>query len=134
MNFNRFGLSNATLGGNSIEVNNSRYNNIWGATAGFNWPLDEKWTLRFGAAYASSGVDSETAASLSVWIGSGAPARVLSTGGVKSGLGVNLTYYNLGSAPGSTTIPLVGTLSGEFSSDYAIELDLTLRWIQTATR
>jgi hypothetical protein len=30
--------------------------------------------------------------------------------------------------------PLVGTLSGEFSSNYAIELDLTLRWIQTASK
>ena len=45
-------------------------------------------------------------------------------------VGVNLTYYNLGSAPVSTTIPLLGTLSGEYSSNYAIELDLTLRWIR----
>ena len=129
--FNRFGLSNATLGGNSIEVNNSRYNNIWGATAGFNWPLDEKWTLRFGAAYASSGVDSENRSVAfrldRIW---GAGAGTEYRWRKNREVGVNLTYYDLGSAPGSTTIPLVGTLSGDFSSDYAIELDLTLRWIR----
>jgi long-chain fatty acid transport protein len=57
MNFSQFGLSSATLGNRSIEVSNSRYNNIWAVSAGMNWPLDEKWTLRFGALYASSGVD-----------------------------------------------------------------------------
>lgn len=43
---------------------------------------------------------------------------------------MNLTYYDLGSAPVSTAIPLVGTLSGDFSSNYAIVLDLTSRWIR----
>jgi long-chain fatty acid transport protein len=131
VNFNRFGLSSATLGGNSIEVKNSRYNNIWGATAGFNWPLDEKWTLRFGAAYASSGVDSENRSFAlrldRIW---GAGAGTQYRWSKNRVVGVNLTYYNLGSAPVSTTIPLLGTLSGEYSSNYAIELDLTLRWIR----
>jgi hypothetical protein len=30
----------------------------------------------------------------------------------------------------STNIPLVGTLSGQFSTNYAIGVDLTLRWIR----
>lgn len=45
-------------------------------------------------------------------------------------LGVNLTYYDLGSAPVSAGIPLLGTLAGAFSSNYAIGLDLTRRWIR----
>jgi long-chain fatty acid transport protein len=135
INFNRFGLSNATLGNYSIEVANNRYNNIWAATAGFNWPLDEKWRLRLGTAYASSGVDTENRSFAfrldRIWgAGAGAEYRWRKN----RVLGVNLTYYSLGTAPTSTTIPLVGTLSGEFSSNYAVELDLTLRWIQTASR
>jgi long-chain fatty acid transport protein len=131
VNFNRFGLSSATLGNNAIQVSNTRYQNIWGATAGMNWPLDEKWTMRFGAAYASSGVDSENRTfSLRldrIWgAGVGTEYRWRKNRVV----GVNLTYYNLGSAPLSTTIPLVGTLSGEYSTNYAIGLDLTLRWIR----
>jgi hypothetical protein len=45
-------------------------------------------------------------------------------------VGVNLTFYDLGSAPVSTSIPLVGTLSGQFTTNYAIGADLTLRWIR----
>jgi long-chain fatty acid transport protein len=131
VNFNQFGLSSATLGGNSIEVGNGHYNNIWGATAGMNWPLDEKWVLRFGAAYASSGVDSENrtfALRLDrIWGGGVGTEYQWRKNRV---VGANLTYYNLGNAPVSTTIPLVGTLSGQYSTNYAIGLDLTLRWIR----
>jgi hypothetical protein len=28
------------------------------------------------------------------------------------------------------TVPLLGTLSGSYASNYAIGLDLTLRWVQ----
>jgi long-chain fatty acid transport protein len=131
VNFSQFGLSSATLGGQSIEVNNQRYNDIWAASAGIKWPLDDKWTLRFGAAYASSGVDTENR-SFSLRLD-----RVIA-GGVGTEyrwskdrvVGVNLTYYDLGSAPVSASIPLVGTLSGSFTTNYAIGLDLTLRWIR----
>jgi long-chain fatty acid transport protein len=131
IDFSQFGLSSATLGSRSIEVSNSRYNDIWGASAGMNWPLDEKWTLRFGVAYASSGVDMTNRSfsfRLDRVIGAGAGAEY--RWGQNRVVGVNLTYYDLGSAPVSTNIPLVGTLSGEFTSNYAIGLDLTLRWIR----
>jgi long-chain fatty acid transport protein len=131
VNFNQFGLSSATLGSNSIEVSNSRYSNIWGATTGLNWPLDEKWALRLGAAYASSGVDSENrtfALRLDrIW---GAGVGTVYQWRKNRVIGANLTYYNLGNAPVSTTIPLLGTLSGQYSTNYAIGLDLTLRWIR----
>jgi long-chain fatty acid transport protein len=131
VNFSQFGLSSATLGGQSIEVNNQRYNDIWAASAGLKWPLDDKWTLRFGAAYASSGVDTENR-SFSLRLD-----RIIAGGvgteyrwGKDRVVGVNLTYYDLGSAPVSASIPLVGTLSGSFTTNYAIGLDLTLRWIR----
>jgi long-chain fatty acid transport protein len=131
VNFSQFGLSSATLGSQSIEVNNQRYNDIWAASAGMKWPLNEKWTLRFGAAYASSGVDEQNRSftlRLDRVIAGGAGAEY--RWGRNRVVGVNLTYYDLGKAPVSTTIPLLGTLSGEFSSNYAIGVDLTLRWIR----
>jgi long-chain fatty acid transport protein len=131
VNFNQFGLSSATLGSNSIEVSNSRYNNIWGATAGMNWPPDAEWALRFGAAYASSGVDSENRSFAlrldRIW---GAGVGTEYRWRTNRLVGANLTYYNLGNAPVSAAIPLLGTLSGEYSTNYAIGLDLTLRWIR----
>jgi long-subunit fatty acid transport protein len=131
IDFSQFGLSSATLGSRSIEVSNSRYNDICGASAGINWPLDEKRTLRFGVAYASSGVDMANRSfslRLDRVIGAGAGAEF--RWGQNRMVGVNLTYYDLGSAPVSTHIPVLGPLSGEFSRNYAIGLDLTLRWIR----
>jgi long-subunit fatty acid transport protein len=133
IDFSQFGLSSATLGSRSIEVSNSRYNDIWGASAGINWPLDEKRTLRFGVAYASSGVDMANRSfslRLDRVIGAGAGAGAEFRWGQNRMVGVNLTYYDLGSAPVSTHIPVLGPLSGEFSRNYAIGLDLTLRWIR----
>jgi long-chain fatty acid transport protein len=131
VNFSQFGLSSATVGSTSIAVSDKHYNNIWGASAGANWPLDEKWTLRFGAAYASSGVDTENRSfsfrlDRVVGVGVGAEYRW----GKARVVGVNLTYYDLGSAPVNANIPLVGTLSGDFTANYAIGLDLTVRWIR----
>jgi long-chain fatty acid transport protein len=131
IDFSQFGLSSATVGTTSIPVTDAHYNNIWAASAGANWPLDEKWTLRFGAVYASSGVDTENRSfsfRLDRIAGAGVGAdyrwsrnRVV---------GVNLTYYDLGSAPVNANIPLLGTLSTHFTSNYAIGLDVTLRWIR----
>ena len=131
IDFSQFGLSNATLGNRSIEVNNARYNNIWAVTAGMTWPLDEKWALRLGSAYVSSGVDSQNRSysfRLDRIIGAGAGAQYRWS--KDRVFGANLTYYNLGDAPVSTAIPLVGTISGSFSSNYAIQLDLTMRFIR----
>jgi long-chain fatty acid transport protein len=130
VNFSQFGLSSATLGSQSIAVNNQRYNDIWAASTGMKWPLNEKWALRFGAAYASSGVDAQNRSfslRLDRVIAGGAGAEYQWS--KKRVVGVNLTYYDLGSAPVSTTIPLLGILSGEYSSNYAIGLGLTLRWL-----
>jgi len=131
VDFSQFGLSSATLGSTSIDVSNARYNNIWAASAGMNWPLNEKWTLRFGALYASSGVDmanrSFTFRLDRIW---GAGAGTEYRWGKNRVVGVNLTYYDLGSGPTTANIPLVGTLSGQFSRNYAIGVDLTLRWIR----
>jgi long-chain fatty acid transport protein len=131
VNFSQFGLSSATLGSTSIDVRDQHYNNIWAASAGMNWPLDDRWTLRFGAAYASSGIDTQNRSfsfRLDRVIGAGAGAEYRWS--KDRVVGVNLSYFDLGSAPVNANIPLVGTLSGRFTTNYAIGLDLTLRWIR----
>jgi long-chain fatty acid transport protein len=131
VNFSQFGLSSATVGSTSIAGSDKHYNNIWGASAGANWPLDEEWTLRFGAVYASSGVDTENRSfsfRLDRVVGAGVGAEY--RWGKARVVGANVTYYDLGSAPVNANIPLVGTLSGHYTTNYAIGLDLTLRWIR----
>jgi long-chain fatty acid transport protein len=129
VDFSQFGLSSATVGSDAIEVTNQRYKDIWAVSAGLKWPIDDRWAIRFGAAYASSGVDTENrsfALRLDRVIAAGAGTEY--HWGKKRLVGVNLTYYDLGSAPVNTTVPLLGPLSGRYSSNYAIGLDMTLRW------
>jgi len=45
-------------------------------------------------------------------------------------VGLNLTYYDLGDGQVEDQVPLVGKLSGEYSTNYAIGLDFTLRWLR----
>ena len=129
VDFSQFGLSSATVGSDAIEVTNQRYQDIWAASTGLKWPIDDTWAVRFGAAYASSGIDTENrsfALRLDRVIAAGAGTEY--RWGKKRLVGVNLTYYDLGSAPVNTTVPLLGPLSGKYSSNYAIGLDMTLRW------
>jgi long-chain fatty acid transport protein len=131
VDFSQFGLSSATVGDTSIPVTDAHYNNIWATTVGANWPLDEKWTLRFGAAYVSSGVDTQNRSfsfRLDRVVGAAAGAEYRWS--KDRVVGANLNYYDLGSAPVNANIPLVGTLSGQYTSNYAIGLDVTLRWIR----
>ena len=131
VDFSRFGLSSATLGSSSIQVQDSHYNNIWAATAGMSWPLNDAWTLRFGAAYVSSGIDTQNRSyslRLDRIAGAGVGAEYRWT--PRRTVGVNLSYFDLGSAPVNANIPLVGTLSGQYSTNYAIGLGVTVRWIR----
>lgn len=130
VNFSQFGLSQATLGNTSISISNAKYQDIWAGTLGLHWPLNDKWTLRFGVAYASSGLTEENrtlALRLDRIWGAGSGAAFQWTDGRIVAL--DLTYYNLGDAPSNVTVPGVGTvLSARYSSNYAIGLRLSLRW------
>jgi len=131
LDFSQFGLTSATVGESSIEVKDSNFDDIWASSVGMNLPVDEQWTMRLGAAYVSSGVDSQNrgyALRLDRIIGAGIGAeyqwrkdRIV---------GFNLTYYDLGDAPVTNDVPLVGTVAGEYSTNYAIGLDLSLRWLR----
>lgn len=131
IDFSEFGMTNLVLGDTSIDTRDGNYDDIWGASAGLDWPLDDKWTLRFGAAYASSGVDTENrtfAFRLDRIIGAGAGAEY--RWGDDRVVGFNLTYYDLGDGTVENDIPLVGTLTGEYSTNYAVGFDFTLRWLR----
>jgi long-chain fatty acid transport protein len=129
--FSQFGLTSATVGESSIEVKDDHFDDIWASSAGMSWPVDDQWTMRFGMAYVSSGVDSQNrgyALRLDRIIGAGIGAEYRwRTDRI---VGFNLTYYDLGDAPITNDVPLVGTVSGEYSSNYAIGLDLSLRWLR----
>jgi hypothetical protein len=42
---------------------------------------------------------------------------------------VNLSYYDLGNAPVSVGIAGIGSLSAAYSTNYAVGLNISLRWV-----
>jgi len=131
VDFSQYGLTSATVGETTVEVSDAEYDDIWAVSAGFNWPLDDQWTMRVGAAYASSGIDDQNrsfAFRLDRVIGAGVGAQY--QWGKDRVVGLNLNYYDLGDGPVDTDIPLVGALSSEYSSNYALGLDFSIRWLR----
>ncbi len=129
IDFEQFGMTELSLNNTSLTTNNGRYQGIWAGTAGFNWPINERWTAQFGALYVSSGVsDQNRTFGLRldrIWgFGAGATYRW----GRDKTIAANLDYYNLGPAPVTASIPGIGSLYAEYSSNYAIGIQLSFRW------
>ncbi len=97
---------------------------------GLQYRLDDRWTLKAGFLYASSGVDDEYR-DFSLRLG-----RVLAGGvGAEYALtenhifGLNFNYVNMGDAPVDTEdVPLVGRISGEFDHNHTFLFDLSYRF------
>ncbi len=130
VDFSRFEMTEASLGESAVVASNATYQDIWAGTAGVKWPLNRRWALQLGAAYVSSGVSDENrtfALRLDrIWgVGAGAE-HIFKSGKV---LIANLTYYDLGA--GAVTIPIadIGTLSAEYTKNYAVGLNLAFRWM-----
>jgi long-chain fatty acid transport protein len=129
VDFSQFGLTQASVGNTSIATSNARYNDIWAGSAGLAWPLRGGWTAKVGMAYASSGIsDANRSYALRldrIWgIGVGAAYRWTK----EKSIDVNLTYYDLGTAPVSVGVPGIGSLSARYSTNYAIGLNISFRW------
>ena len=130
IDFSEFGLTTLTLDGTTVQTNATPYDDMWAGSVGYSWPVNPDWTMRVGAAYVSSGVDDQNrtfAFRLDRIIGAGVGAEY--RWGTDRLVGINLTYYDLGDGPVENDVPLLGTLSAEYSDNYAIGLDISLRWI-----
>jgi long-chain fatty acid transport protein len=129
VDFSEFGLTQASVGNTAITTSNARYNDIWAGSAGLGWPVADAWTAKIGVAYATSGInDANRTYALRldrIWgIGAGATYRWTKEKTVE----VNLSYYDLGSAPVSVGIGGIGSLSAAYSTNYAVGLNVSLRW------
>ena len=130
VDFSQFGLTQATVGTFAINTSDGKFKNIWAGSAGLNWPLGGNWTAQFGLAYASSGVDDANRTFAfrldRVWgVGAGAEYR-WTKDKIVSGY---VSYFDLGKAPVSAGVPGVGSLSAQYSTNYAIGLKISFRWV-----
>ncbi len=131
IDFSEYGFSDVKLGSQSLTTADTEYEDIWAVSAGMSWPVKDRWQLKFGAVYASSGVKDEnrtfTLRLDEIWgVGVGAEYQWRKD----RVLGVNLNYYEIGDGPTETDVPLRGRLAGEFSKREALGLDFTFRWLR----
>lgn len=129
--FSEYGFSGLSLGNNEITTEPEIYQDIWAISVGFSRPLRDTWTLKFGGMYLSEPVDDENRTFAlrigNIWgVGIGAERRLAG----ERVVGINLNYYDLGDAPATVSIPLLGQISGAYTTHEAIGLDFTFRWLR----
>jgi long-chain fatty acid transport protein len=129
--FSEFGISEFSVRDSGVEVNNQDFEDVWAFSFGVSYPLHNRWSLKAGFMGTTQFIDdvnrTKTLKMDQIFgIGLGAEYQW----GDKRIIGLNLNYYDLGDAPVTVDIPLVGTVRGQYSEHYSIGLDFTFRWIR----
>ena len=128
MNFKDFKISNLELNGTNVNISQPDiYNNIWAATAGAGFPVNERLTYKVGAAYLSQAVDDEDRTLQmrldAIWVlGVGLTYELMEDRSVD----INVNYANLGKAPVDVSRGVLDKqrVVGESSDPYTIMLEL----------
>jgi long-chain fatty acid transport protein len=130
IDFDQFGFKQISLGDASLQLDRTEYQDIFACTVGIGYPVNDKWALNSGVLYASKGVKDENRSfflRLDRIIGIGIGTTY--TLNQYKRIGINLNYYDLGEAPVETkNLPLVGSLTGEYSKNHAIAIELFYQW------
>ena len=130
LDFSEFALTQFSVDDDSLEGQFTQYDDIWVLSLGGRWPAGTDWEVRAGGLYLTEGVEDKHRTFIlridRIWgIGGGFLRRM---GGNKS-MSLNLNYYRLGDAPVETRdLPLVGQVTGEYSTNHALMIDFSFRW------
>lgn len=126
--FSEFKLSEIYVNGDQLIETSVEYDDIFGFSAGYNRPVSDRWTIGFGALYVDDMVDDDqrtlTLRIDSLWAaGIGVEYQWTPTRAVSA----TLNYIQLGDAPvTSPSIPLIGSVTGEYSDRGTIYLEVGL--------
>jgi long-chain fatty acid transport protein len=124
IDFSNYSIDNITIGDTTISKDSStNYKDIWTGTLGATYALRPDLSLRGGVLYLSSGLDDEDRTILSrydeLWaVGAGVEHELKS----KRKVAVDLTYFQFGDGEFTVTDPVVGTISGEYTTNYGVML------------
>ena len=120
-----FGFLEGTLLEQSPE-----YDDTWTGSVGVSIPLQNKWTLGFGVAYAESPLESDTRTFLfradkTFVLGAGVEYDL----GDNRSMTFNLSYLDLGDGKiESPSVPFLGRLEAEYDEHWGLIFDLQYRW------
>lgn len=129
LDFSEWSIDNITVGDITITKDDSNYQDIWAASLGTTYALRPDWTLQGGIGYVSSGLKEEDRSVFSrfseMWaIGGGVEHTFKS----KRTLAVDLTYIQFGDGKFTTDVPIIGSISGEYTTNYGISLSVSSTW------
>lgn len=130
VDFSNFTLSEFYFNGQAFAENEAQYNDIYGMSVSYTWPIAPRWKLGVGALATSQLIDdSERTSTLrldSIW-SAGAAAEWQWT--TERRLKLSLSYFDFGDAPvTSDPIPGVGSYSGKYTSRATLLFQLGLSW------
>ena len=130
LDFSSFGLPQIVADDDSLEALETEYEDMWVLTLGGRWPLNRRWDFLAGGLYVTEAVENENRTFAlrldSIW---GAGVGFRRKVGRRKAFTVNVNYYDLGDAPIETEdVPLVGSISGEYSTHHALLVDFSYRW------
>ena len=129
INMSEFGITRVSVAQDQISVRNDDFRDMWIGSAGVKYRYADERAVSFGALYATSPTrDSRRSIALPF-------DRVISVGaGIERPCfgfvcNANLSYVDLGDGDLSEDGgPLLGSVEGSFSSNWAVALDFQLRW------
>jgi long-chain fatty acid transport protein len=129
--FSDFGMTEFRVGDSSVDRKEQEFEDIWAFSAGLEYPLNDRWTIKGGVMGTTQFIkDVNRTKSFTLdqifAIGAGFDYKW----GDNKIVGLNLNYYDMGDAPVQVDIPMLGTMSGQYSENYAIGVDFTFRWIR----
>ncbi|WP_068547067.1 OmpP1/FadL family transporter [Thalassotalea crassostreae] len=127
--FSEFGTGDVTFNGNDAQNSEGIYNDVWVASIGYGWPVENNKTYKVGLMHVTSAVDDDKR-SFSIpldriWgIGAG-----MSVKGEDEGWDFNVNLYDIGSAPIDTgNNPVRGRVVGDNKNPYALMFDVAYHW------
>ena len=105
------------------ENSTTEYQDIWACSLGTTYDLTHDWTLRNGILYLSSALEYEDRTLLSrfdaMWAIGGGVEHAFRSG---RKVAVDITYFQFGDGEFTVNKPVVGSISGEYDTNYGISL------------
>ena len=130
VDFSSYDIDNISIGSTTITKDSTAYQDIWAFSIGPTYDLTKDWALRGGFLYVSSGLEAKDRTAFSrydaFWaIGAGVEYAFTE----KRRLAVDINYFQFGDGDFTATdVPIVGSISGTYDSNYGIALAVAYSW------
>jgi long-chain fatty acid transport protein len=127
VDFSAYTINNINIGNTAITKDSTAdYKDIWAYSLGTTYDLTHDWKLRGGILYVSSALEDEDRTLLSrydaMWAIGGGVEHAFRSG---RKVAVDLTYYQFGDGEFTVNAPVVGSISGEYVTNYGISLGVS---------